>query len=221
VGVVQDPEEAFAASMPRTAWEIAGADHVLPLAEITPLLVRLAWEPVPDDAGDANMADPLERMPEMVHRDMTAQEGGARQGELTVFTCPECGGAMWQVDEPELVRFSCHVGHAYYAEKLLEEQSEALEAALWTAVRTFKEKTVLTRQLAARERERGDLSAAERFEDDARVAAKYAELIQERVLKTLPPNPLPGNPPRPLVGLEDSAHPTIPQYHHRRHRSDN
>jgi two-component system chemotaxis response regulator CheB len=183
---------------------------MLPLAEIAPLLVRLAREPVSGE-GDSKMPDPLENMPELVNRDMTAQEEGARQGELAVFTCPECGGAMWQIDQQELVRFSCHVGHAYYAEKLLEEQSEALEAALWTAVRTFKEKTVLARQLAARERERGNLAAAERFEDEARVAERYGELIHERVLKTLPTPAPPGDnesvpdlPPRSKKAPEGS-----------------
>jgi two-component system chemotaxis response regulator CheB len=210
VAIIQDPQEAFAASMPQNAWEIAGADHVLPLVEIAPLLTRLAREPVSDD-GDANMPDPLDHMPELVNRDMSAQEDGARQGALTVFTCPECGGAMWQVDQSELVRFSCHVGHAFYADKLLAEQSEVLEAALWTAVRTFKEKTVLARQLAARERVRGNLTSAERFEDEAQVAEQYAELIHERVLKTLPTPDLPGDnepvpdlPPRNEEAVEES-----------------
>ncbi len=54
----------------------------------------------------------------------------------------------------------------YYGENLLEEQSTALEAALWTAVRTFKEKTILARQLAERERELGRADMAGRFEDE-------------------------------------------------------
>ena len=35
--------------------------------------------------------------------------------------CPECGGALWQLDDPGLVRFRCHVGHAYNGEVLLAE----------------------------------------------------------------------------------------------------
>src|SRR5262249_18493588 len=104
VAVVQDPQEALVAGMPQSAWLIAGADPVLPVAQIAPLLGRLARDPVSDE-GVPTMADPLEKMPELVNRDMTAQEGGTRQGELTVFACPECGGAMWQVDQEELVRF--------------------------------------------------------------------------------------------------------------------
>ena len=62
---------------------------------------------------------------------------------------PECGGCLWQVEEQGPLRFRCHVGHAYYSEALLGEQAEALEAALWTATRTFRERCVLARQSAS------------------------------------------------------------------------
>jgi two-component system chemotaxis response regulator CheB len=124
----------------------------------------------------------LDEMPRQVAGDMAAQVNGAKRGALSFFTCPECGGSLWQVNETEIVRFRCHVGHAYYGEALLQEQSEALEAALWTAVRTFKEKTVLARQLAARERSQGKPAIAERFEEAARQAERYGELIQQHVL---------------------------------------
>jgi two-component system chemotaxis response regulator CheB len=182
LAVVQDPAEAAVAAMPESALQIAGADHVLPLADIPDLLTRLVQEP-PAAQGDTTMADPLEKLPERVNGDMAAQRDGQRRGHLTVYTCPECGGAMWQADGEALTQFRCHVGHAYYGEHLLAEQTEALEAALWTAVRTFKEKNVLGSQLAAQERQRGNARAAERFEDEARLAERYAGLIQEHILK--------------------------------------
>jgi two-component system chemotaxis response regulator CheB len=121
--------------------------------------------------------DPLESMPEVVDRDMAEQEAGERRGALSVFTCPECGGALWQVDEELALRFRCHVGHAYYGEALLAEQGESLEAALWTAVRIFREKTVLGCQLAARERALAKEVAAQRFEEEARLAQSYADVL--------------------------------------------
>src|SRR5262249_30753851 len=71
--------------------------------------------------------------------------------------------------------------------------------ALWTAVRTFKEKAVLARQLAARERHRGNLHVAQRFEEDAKVAQDYGDLIQVHVLKSTPTPPTgdPGAQPWP------------------------
>jgi len=182
VAVVQDPADSFIGSLPRTAAQIAGADHVVKAADLAGLLTELVGRPSRSEKGGTNMPDPLEKMPETVDRDMRAQEEGKRRGQVAVFTCPECGGSLWQVDEKELTRFRCHVGHAYVAEALLEEQSENLEAALWTAVRTFREKCVLSRLLARERREVGDTIGAERFEDDARVADRYGEVIRQYLL---------------------------------------
>ena len=46
IAVVQDPADAFAPAMPAAALATAGADHIVPLAGIGPLLVRLARAPV-------------------------------------------------------------------------------------------------------------------------------------------------------------------------------
>src|SRR5205085_2596697 len=120
--------------------------------------------------------DPIERMPSAVEQDMDEQVHNQRRGDVSVFTCPECGGSLWQVDETALIRFRCHVGHAYNGEILLAEQTEVLEAALWTAARIFREKSVLGRQLAARERDKGNELAAERFEEQAAQAHQYGSL---------------------------------------------
>jgi two-component system, chemotaxis family, protein-glutamate methylesterase/glutaminase len=126
--------------------------------------------------------DPIERMPETVDRDFDGQARNQRRGEVSKYTCPECGGSLWQVDDDGLVRFRCHVGHAYNGEALLAEQTEALEAALWTAVRTFREKSILGRQLASSERLKGNEKSAARFEDQAILSEQYATLITRHVL---------------------------------------
>lgn len=184
ITVVQDPEDADVPDLPRTAHEIVGADHVVPAGGLAKLLVDLVRQPVSTE-GDPVMAevDPLEELPTVMNADADAQVRGERRGAISVFRCPECGGALWQVDEKQLVRFRCHVGHAYLGELLLDEQSVALEAALWTAVRTFKEKTVLARQLAGQQRRSGQAESAERFEEDARLSEHYSTLIQEYLLK--------------------------------------
>ena len=133
------------------------------------------------------MPDPLEKLPEVQAQDAEAQKQGRRRGALSVFTCPECGGSLWQVDEKDLVRFRCHVGHVYNGEALLAEQAEILEAALWTAVRTFKDRSVLARQLADQERQRGNAAAAARFDDQAEQAERYGSSIHHYLLKDAAP----------------------------------
>jgi two-component system chemotaxis response regulator CheB len=180
VAVVQSPEDALVADMPEAACNLAGADHVVPLAELPALLVRLVRE-APPPRG-APMTDPLENMPPRIERDMAEQQEGRKRGQLTVFTCPECGGSMWQVDEKELTRFRCHTGHVYYGDGLLAEQSEVLEAALWTAVRAFREKAILAEQLAVTERAAGRTEAATRFEEESTLARRHAEVIQHMLM---------------------------------------
>ncbi len=92
-----------------------------------------------------------------------------------------------------MVRFNCRVGHSYYAEALLSEQAEVLDAALWTAVRTFKEH-VLARQVAGQQRHQGNGEAAARFDEQAQVAERYGTLIQHYLLRG-GENPLPNVPP--------------------------
>jgi two-component system chemotaxis response regulator CheB len=139
-------------------------------------------------------------MPEIVDKDMSAQARNERRGEVSTYTCPECGGSLWQVDETGLIRFRCHVGHAYNGETLLAEQTEALEAALWTSVRTFREKSVLARQLALTERGKGNEAAAARFEEQAAQAARYGHLIVKHVLHADP-----GGDGGPDTSVQDST----------------
>ncbi len=125
-------------------------------------------------------------LPDVVNKDMTEQVKDEKRGRITVFNCPECGGSLWQVNETNQVRFRCHVGHALQAETLLAEQASALEAALWTAVRTFKERHLLALQLSQRERARGDQTAADRYEEQAQQADRYGRLIQQLILNGPP-----------------------------------
>ncbi len=179
VAVVQAADDAVMADMPEWAYHLAGADHIVRLAELPELLVRLVREAPPRGTP---MTDPLENMPPRIEQDMAEQQDGRKNGQLTVFTCPECGGAMWQVDDRALTRFRCHTGHVYYGEGLLEEQSEILESALWTAVRAFREKAILAEQLAVAERGRGRAEVAARFAEEATVARRHAEVIQHLLM---------------------------------------
>jgi hypothetical protein len=157
---------------------------------------ELVHQPVTREAG-MEMTDPIERSEEAVERDRHAQVSNRRRRALSVFTCPECGGSLWQVDEKELLRFRCHVGHIYLGEALLAEHTAALEAALWTAVGTFKDKSVLARQLAARHTAEGHPESAARFEDDTCLAEQYSGLIQQYLLEGANGGPAGPGPPAP------------------------
>ena len=79
---------------------------------------------------------------------------------------PECGGLLFEAADGDLLHFRCHVGHAFSEETLLAAQSDALEGALWGAVRALEEKAELARRLAERARGRGMPRAAAGFDRD-------------------------------------------------------
>lgn len=140
LAVIQDPADASVASMPRAALARAGADHCVPLSEMPPLLNRLVRETGPTN-GETEMPhpDPVERGPQ--------QYPGPPSG----LTCPECNGSLWQGQGDASYR--CRVGHAFSEDSLRAAQEEALEAALWTALRIVEERIALLERMLAREGE--------------------------------------------------------------------
>lgn len=117
----------------------------------------------------------------IVLRDTAAQISGERNAVTSIYSCPDCGGVLWQMNDDGFIRFRCHVGHAFSAESLLHQQSEALEESMWYAVRTLIDKSKLSRQLAERAQERGHSQAARHFEEQARVAAQHAGVIRDLI----------------------------------------
>ena len=80
-----------------------------------------------------NSIDAEERLEAVIAEDFTEQASDERTDETTLFTCPDCGGVLWQGEEGPVLRFRCHVGHAFAPDVLLSQKSEELEAALWSS----------------------------------------------------------------------------------------
>ena len=57
---------------------------------------------------------------------------------------------MWEHDEQGSLRFKCHVGHAYSPESIEVSHGDALEGALWAALRSMQERADLFPRLARR-----------------------------------------------------------------------
>lgn len=113
--------------------------------------------------------------------DPSTIDSGEHPGEVSGFTCPECTGPLFEIQEGRLVRYRCRVGHAYTADGVLDGKEEALEDALYAALNTLEESADMAEKLAARSRQGGHGHAVKRFETRARGARKQAETIR-RVL---------------------------------------
>jgi two-component system, chemotaxis family, protein-glutamate methylesterase/glutaminase len=176
LAVVQEPADALYPGMPSNAAKHAGVDHVLDAASVGKLLARLTAEPAGEPTGPAP-ADLTVKV-EMEGWSLEAFEG-EHPSRPSGFSCPSCNGVLWEIQDVGLDRFRCRVGHAWSPESLLTQQSEALEAALWIALRSLEERGALATRLAEPARRRGHSITATRFEEQATEARQAARLVRD------------------------------------------
>jgi two-component system chemotaxis response regulator CheB len=151
VAVVQDPRDADVPDMPRSALRHVDVDHVAPLASLGALLDRLVREPV-DRAPEIPVEIRLEAA--VAAQELASIEIEDRLGTRSPFSCPECHGSLWELAEGDLLRYRCHVGHAFTADAVLHAQERESEGLLWALLRSQRERAALSRRMAERERMR-------------------------------------------------------------------
>ena len=142
--IVQDPGEAKFSGMPTSALLYSKVDHCKPIDQIAPLLVQLAHETAHDHGRPT---EAVQAETEMNKRESEIDQMN-RVGDLSAFTCPGCGGALWEVNDGGILRYRCHVGHAFSSDSLIDEQTEFIEKAVYTALRALKEKADIVRRVA-------------------------------------------------------------------------
>jgi two-component system, chemotaxis family, protein-glutamate methylesterase/glutaminase len=182
IAVVQDPADAMYPSMPQSALTHVEVDHLAPIAGMGQLLSRLVYEPIPDFTPPADRDMDLEARMADLEQDALATDD--RPGEPSPYSCPDCGGVLWEIQEEQYVRYRCRVGHAFSPEAMLSAQDDVLEEALWSAMKTLEESARLSHRLAATERQRGHDWLVERFEEKEREARARVEVIRRYLLRT-------------------------------------
>jgi two-component system chemotaxis response regulator CheB len=144
MAVVQDPSDAAFPEMPINALNRLQPDHVVTLTAMPKLLAFLASQP----AGE-----PMP-VPESIRFEVGIARGRPssiaemdRLGRRSVLACPDCHGVMWEIDEDQLVRYRCHVGHTYTDDTMSLALDENLHRALASALRALEERRELARKL--------------------------------------------------------------------------
>jgi two-component system chemotaxis response regulator CheB len=174
VAVVQDPVDAEFPEMPLAALEATGVDRRVPLSTLADALAALANETVPTGAPpQPNMA----RESAIIAEEQVDIDTMDSLGRRVPLTCPECGGALWEMDEAG-PRYRCHVGHAYSLMTLADEQSTRVEAALWAALRALEEHRRIAERLARSAAERGESARASYHGDRSRETERHAEVLR-------------------------------------------
>ena len=177
--IVQEPDEASYPAMPTSARDAVGPDYILPVAEIAELLVRVTDRPPePESAQSREESEAMERDPTEL-----SPVAVTEAGRVTAFTCPECNGTLWEVEEGGLVKLRCRVGHAYTEDGYAHEKGVRLEAALWTALTAVVERADFSRRLAARFRQSGHELSAKRYDEQADRLLEQADTLRGTLLQ--------------------------------------
>ena len=174
ISVVQDPATADVPGMPESALRHVEVDHVVPLAQISQLLVRLT-------AGTQNGTRAMERA--NLHRfEAEADLGNVhdleKHAKPSSFLCPDCGGGLWELREGT-TRYRCRVGHGYTIDDLSESQDELVESALWAATRSLEDRAAISRRIAEEWRVRKAEQMAEHFERRGQESAEHATTLRK------------------------------------------
>ena len=146
--IVQDPANASVPDMPRHAIDQVDVDFCVPLEGIAGVLV--AWAGMP-----RAVADERAEVPQWLQVENRFATGDGEMHQLkyiatpSPYSCPECGGTLFSVNNTRPCRFRCHTGHSFTLLALLQQQEAAIEAALSAALRAVQEKENLAEQLAA------------------------------------------------------------------------
>ncbi len=202
IAVVQNPADALHASMPQSAIENVKVDHVVTLRELPRKLSELLSTEAPgleEPSSEVEVLDMENRISEM---DGKTMQQDARPGQPSAFSCPDCGGVLWEIHESDYVRFRCRVGHAFSPESMLASQGDVLEQALWAALKTLEETARLSRRLANTERQRGHTWMAARFDEREKEARERADTIRRFLASStsevpqITPEELQANAPR-------------------------
>lgn len=178
VTIVQHPQDAAFPEMPVAALTRSKPHHIAPLADMPALFERLVRQP----AGE-----PVPVPPNLQYEVAVARGGESSMskmdqiGRRSVLACPDCHGVMWEIDEADLVRYRCHVGHAYSEDTMSVALDENVRRALASALRALEEQLALADRLHRQSVQRGHRFAAEHWADRKREFEAEADVVRKAI----------------------------------------
>jgi two-component system chemotaxis response regulator CheB len=181
IALVQEPEEAAFPEMPQTALANVPVDHRLTLRELASEITRLVAEEPGESVQPPHDIVVEARIAETGYSDEALTD---ELGTLSIITCPECGGPLWERTAGNMTRFRCRVGHAYGAASLLSAQDQVVESVVWAAVRLFEQRANVLNQMAEKDRQARRERLSKHHESLAREARQHAGTLRALLVKT-------------------------------------
>jgi two-component system chemotaxis response regulator CheB len=147
--IVQDPREAEYPGMPQSVLDNTMVDFILPVATMSEAIIETINN---KDLTGVKVPEELKAEAVLAEKTVTAIDVTDKLGKQTVFTCPDCGGGLWEIKQGGFTRYRCHIGHAYSEDELLSKQFDSLNASLWVALRMMEERKTLLKKISEDEK---------------------------------------------------------------------
>lgn len=135
--IVQEPEEAEFPDMPNNVINNMEVDYRVPLLDIAYILNDIYSR---GDCKPDAVPENIKQESDITIRMASSYDATSKLGKPTVFTCPDCGGILTEIEEPGMLRYRCFTGHVFSENVLMKEYSEKTEDSLWIAIRMMEER---------------------------------------------------------------------------------
>jgi two-component system chemotaxis response regulator CheB len=180
--IVQDPTEAEYPDMPQAVLNNVEVDYCVSLSQMGFLLKEKTANG--HDIPVAAVPEELKMEAAIAERVAIGINLVAPLGKKSLFTCPDCGGGLWEIDEGKLPRYRCHIGHAFTEKELQLRQSETLESTLWVALRMMEERRQLLHKMVDEEKSRGRARSASNKEERALELTVHIDRLKQLLFDT-------------------------------------
>jgi two-component system chemotaxis response regulator CheB len=155
--IIQDPSEAQYPDMPNAVLNILHPDYSVPVIKMGEAILETIRS---NKKPKTKIPPDILKEAEIAERVNISIDDMAGLGEHSMYSCPDCGGGLWEIAENGETRYRCHVGHAFTSEGLLANMEASTESALWTALRIIEERRNLLKKLSDKEKQKGSRKAA-------------------------------------------------------------
>jgi two-component system chemotaxis response regulator CheB len=168
--IVQDPNEAEYPDMPLSVLEYLQVDYCVSLAKMGAAL----QEALQLEKEETTVPELVRAEAAIAERAATGIDKIGSLGDNSIFSCPDCGGVLFNIQQNSFSHYKCHTGHSYTVKDLLLRQEQEFESTLWVALRSLEERKSLLKTMQNQNTSRG-------FQLTAKGYAEKAEELQEHI----------------------------------------
>ncbi|MBV9876195.1 MAG: chemotaxis protein CheB [Verrucomicrobia bacterium] len=175
--MVQDPNSAAFPELIHNALNAMPIDYVAPPEKMSEIIQKLARTRADETGQIPDEQDRIE-LENQIEIDSDDHSAKLEQiGRISAYTCPGCGGPLWQLPNGSVDRYRCRVGHAYSVNSLFQACWEASERNLYTALQLLEENARVGNQII-RKAEKIHQLASKELVDQVRRLEREADILR-------------------------------------------